>query len=152
MTILYKSLQHTGTSKTGKKKLCLKMMIKLNNDQVYVFTIIIINIQVMEIDQENGWWETWKWLTYQHLNNLHQNNVAAVKNRRSDIHINMDNNKKLIAGNTVNQHSFVCMKNVKRSLELSSQFFFLQQQQQMCHNCLPFFFLTEASSWIVHSW
>lgn len=27
---------------------------KLNNDQVYVFTIIIINIQVMEIDQENG--------------------------------------------------------------------------------------------------
>lgn len=50
--------------------------------------------------------------------------MAAVKNRRSDTHINRDNNEKLIAKNTVNQLSFVCMKNVKRSLELSSQFFF----------------------------
>lgn len=70
--------------------------------------------------------------------------MAAVKNRRSDTHINRDNNKKLIAGNTVNQHSFVCMKNVKRSLELSSQFFLQQQQQQMCHNCLPFFFFNRG--------
>lgn len=53
-----------------------------------------------------------------------QHGQVAVKNRRSDTHINMDNNKKLIAGNTVNQLSFVCMKNLKRSLQLSLQFFF----------------------------
>lgn len=52
--------------------------------------------------------------------------MAAVKNRRSDthIHVNMDNNKTLIAGNTLNQLSFVCMKNLQRLLELSPQFFF----------------------------